>query len=386
MLPVALLVLVILSMITVTGMVTSRSDHRAAQATRQAAVALAAADAGASRTVALWAQEVPTLPAPGDSVVVDWQELPDGSRYRSVVQRAPVGAGEPAPKRVLMVTTGLVRPPGTARRTIATIVEVAGGGSLCCTSGLQVQTAVRVIGDRRVVPNSGVDGTDRIPPGWSAAECPGGTQDLPGIVTSDAAMVEVRSGGEVLGTPPLLEDTALSVADFDDFGSTTWTELTAGADVVLSGNQRLRDEVGPVVAGGSCATTVPSNWGSPLDPGGPCGAHRPVVYVAGNLVLQGSGAGQGVLLVEGDLQIDGDFVYYGLVIVRGRMRFTAPGRVYGAVLVRGGPAGTMRSDLTEGARIAYSSCAVHNALDGIPGGSGTAASAAVERSWFEVVR
>ncbi|HSG48953.1 MAG TPA: hypothetical protein VLA43_14125, partial [Longimicrobiales bacterium] len=90
-LPVALFALVALSMVSATGLYVARSDLRSAQATHHAAVALAAADAGASRTVATWGMVVPTLPAPGDSLVIDWQTLPDGSLYRSVVVRAQVG-------------------------------------------------------------------------------------------------------------------------------------------------------------------------------------------------------------------------------------------------------------------------------------------------------
>jgi len=385
-LPVALLVLVVLTMVSVTGLYTARSDYRAAEATRQAAVALAAADAGAARTVALWAQAVPALPVPGDSVVVDWQDLPDGSRYRSVVRRAPVGAGETPVNRVLVHTTAVVRPPWSARRTVVTVVEVSGSGSLCCEAAVKVQSGLRISGARRLDPNSGVSGTDVVPPAWGAAPCPGAPADLPGVVTSDATAIETRRGGVVTGSPPIQEDTTVADADFTDFGSTTYAALAGMADVTFTRDTRLRDRVRPVAFGSMCITWSNTNWGSPTDPDGPCGDYAPIVHVAGDLTLQGRGEGQGILLVDGDLLIDDEFEYYGLVIVQGRLRLTGPGRIFGGVLVRGGAGGGSRSEVTSGGRIEYSSCAVLRALEGIPGLTpGAGAAAATERSWFEVV-
>lgn len=379
-LPVALLVLVLLSMVGVTGLFTSRSDFRAAEATRQAALALAAADAGAARTVALWAQHVPALPAAGDSLVVGWRTLPDGSSYRSVVRRAPVAAGVTPANVVVMRTTGVVRPPGTARRIVVTVVEVTPTGSLCCEAGLKVQSAVRVTG-----AGSRISGLDAMPPGWNTTQCPDPRADLPGVLTSDTLQVDVRSGGAVSGTPRLREDSTVVDADFTDFGALTYASLAAQADVTFNGNTRLRDVVRPVVVGGACVTAVTTNWGSPRTPLGPCGSHAPIVRVTGNLILQGTGQGQGVLLVDGDLQIDGTFEYYGLVIVQGRLRVTAPGRVYGAALVRGGVGGGALSTISSGGRIQYSSCAVQRAQAGISGPAPAGASGARERSWFEVV-
>ncbi len=385
-LPVALFVLVILAMVSVTGLYTSRNEYRAAEATRQAAVALAAADAGAARTLALWGTVVPTLPAAGDSLVLDWQSLPDGSRYRSVVRRAPVATGGSPASRVLVRTTAVVRLPGTARRTVVTVVEATSSGALCCEAAFKVQSGLRVTGANKTVPNSGISGVDAIPPAWNTATCPGARADIPGVVTSDATAVSTRSGGTIAGTPPVLEDTTVADADFADLGPLTYAALAGQADVTFAGNTRLRDVVGPVVAGGVCATGVATNWGSPLTPTGPCGSWAPVVRVTGNLTLQGTGQGQGVLLVDGDLTISGDFRYYGLVIVLGRLRLTAPGRIFGGILVRGGVGGGSQSEISSGGRIEYSSCAVQRAQAGISGMTpGAGVPGATERSWFEVV-
>lgn len=385
-LPVALFVLVILAMVSVTGLYTSRNEYRAAEATRQAAVALAAADAGAQRTLALWTTAVPALPAAGDSLVLDWQTLPDGARYRAVLRRAPVAAGESAAGRVLMRTTAVVRPPGTARRVVVTVVEAASSAPLCCEAAFKVQTGLLVRSPARPQPDSWISGADAIPPGWGTAQCPGARSDIPGVVTSDATRIDIRAGGVVTGSPPIQEDATITDADFADLGPITYAALAAQATFTFPGGTRLNGVVGPRVTGGTCNTAVNTNWGSPLNPTGPCGSWAPIVRATGNLRLSGAGQGQGVLLVDGDLTIDGTLAFYGLVIVRGALRMTTTGAIYGGVLVRGGTGGGSGSELSRGAGIGYSSCAVQKAQAGITGltpGGGPAG--ATERSWFEVV-
>lgn len=385
-LPVALLVLVLLAMISVTGLHLARSDYRAAEATRQAAVALAAADAGAARTVALWSQAVPALPPAGDSLVVDWQELPDGSLYRSVVLRSSVATGEIAPPRVLVRTTALVRPPGTARRTVVTVVEAPGQAAWCCDAALKVRGGLRVTGAKGMVPNSGVAGEDHVPPEWAGGTCQASLTDGPGALVPDAASVTIRSGGVVTGAPPVEADAAISATDFTTFGSLTYAQLAAAADHRFTGNTRFRDELAPVSAGGACATSVSTNWGAPLDPAGPCGSWAPIVHVAGNLTVQGADQGQGILLVDGDLTIQGPFRFHGVVIVLGRMRFTSAGRIFGGVLARGGAGGSGQTEISSGGRVMYSSCAVQRALAGTPGGGGSGGGGGARQlSWFEVV-
>lgn len=385
-LPVALFVLVLLSMISATGIYVARADFRAAAATRQAAVALAAADAGASRTIALWSQLVPVLPAPGATVVLDWQTLPDGSLYRSEVTRAPVAAGDPAPQRVLVRTIGMVAPPGRARRTVMTVVEATGaGGPFCCAASVKVVTRLTIDGPRRDDGIPDVDGTDRIPAGWPASRCTAPLQDIPGVVTSDAGAIQQRRTAEILGAPPVVEDPSITPLDFDTFGGLTYAELTALADVSFVGNQRFRNEIGPVTSGGTCVTGAVTNWGSPLAPTGPCGNYAPIIHVAGNLSIRGTGQGQGILLVDGDLQIASSFDFFGVVIVQGRLRLDGPGRLIGAVMVRGGPRGTGRSTISNGGRVFYSSCAVEQAQAGLPAAATSGSAAARERSWFEVI-
>jgi hypothetical protein len=383
-LPVALLVLVLLSMVSATGLYVARSDYRAAEATRHAAVALAAADAGASRTIATWAQLVPTLPAPGDSIVLGWQSLPDGSEYRSVVARAPVGAAESPAPRVLLRTTGKLRAPADARRTVVTVVEVTGGAPLCCGSAVKASIAFDVRGP---TPDDGlfeVDGRDRVPPGW-AAMCTAPLADVPGVVTSDSAQVDVLGTGSIAGTPPKLQDPTVDPLDFTSFGTTTYAALAAIANVRLIGNQNLNNVIGPVTLLGSCVTTSPLNWGSPLTPAGPCGSYFPLIHVSGNLTLRGAGQGQGILLVDGNFTITDTFRFYGVVIALGNLRINGAGTVYGGLLDRGGADGLGRGDVRNGGRILYSGCAVERALATLPPSMRGGTLTAREYSWFEPI-
>ena len=381
-LPVALVALVLLTMLTSAGLYSARNDFRAARAAHHAAVALAAADAGASRTMATWAQSVPVLPVAGDSIVIDWQALPDGSEYRSVVYRSPVGGGGSAPSRVMVHTTGRVRPPGMARRTVVTILDVAAGGTLCCEAAFKVQRRLRVENRDPGDPLPELDGTDRNPPGWGGF-CPSPLTDVPGVVTSDQTRIVERRSGDIEGAPPIVEDTTITASDFADFGVATYADLVSQADLTFGQIGLQGDAVQPVVVGGLCDTAAPFNWGSPGNPGGPCGSYAPVIHVSGNLRIQDGIEGQGVLLVDGDLNIDDDFNFYGLVIVQGHLQLTGPGRIYGAVMVRGDLDGRAGSEISGGGKIFYSSCAVTRAQAGLSLSTGPARAAG--RSWFEVI-
>jgi len=385
-LPVALLVLVLLSMMSAAGLYTARADFRAAAATRHAAVALAAADAGSARTIALWSLAVPTLPVPGDSLILDWQTLPDGSMYRSVVMRAPVGAGDVAPARVMVRTVGRVAPPGYARRTVMVVVESSGSGSpFCCDASFKVTSRLRIDGPRRDDGIPDVDGSDRVPPGWPASKCTAPLQDIPGVVTSEARRVEARRTAEILGSPPILEDPTITPLDFDTYGGLTYAELTALADITFAGNQRFQNEIRPAVGGGACVTAATTNWGSPQAPAGPCGNYAPIVHVAGNLEIRGTGQSQGILVVDGDFRIRSTFEFHGIIIVRGRVQITGPGQIFGAVMARGGAGGNDRNEISNGGRLFYSSCAVQQAQARRPASAIGGSTSARQRSWFEVI-
>lgn len=112
---------------------------------------------------------------------------------------------------------------------------------------------------------------------------------------------------------------------------------------------------------GICAIDSPSNWGSPSDPGGPCGLHRPLIVSPGSLELS-KGEGQGVLVVAGDLEMRGGMRFAGLVLVGGDITLSDGAFVEG--LVRSGGDVHLSGD----SRVRASGCAVLHALAENPAG------------------
>ena len=107
---------------------------------------------------------------------------------------------------------------------------------------------------------------------------------------------------------------------------------------------------------GRCLVEAPGSWGSPRDPGGPCGGHRPAVAVLRDLRLEG-GEGQGLLVVAGDLVLGEGSFYAGIVLVGGNLTLGRGATLEGLAQVRG------RVELAEGARVRGRACPALLALE-----------------------
>ena len=60
--------------------------------------------------------------------------------------------------------------------------------------------------------------------------------DKPGILTDDASQVTIVGGApEITGDPPVQQDPTISDETFTEFGDLEWDELTAMANITLSG-------------------------------------------------------------------------------------------------------------------------------------------------------
>jgi hypothetical protein len=92
----------------------------------------------------------------------------------------------------------------------------------------------------------------------------------------------------------------------------SWHDQAAAADVHLAADSHVAPR--PLVAGSTCIDDA-SNWGDPVDSTSPCSTRTPVVFVPGDLTIDG-GRGQGVLLVDGRLVIAGAFTFSGQIVVR----------------------------------------------------------------------
>jgi hypothetical protein len=202
------------------------------------------------------------------------------------------------------------------------------------------------------------------------------------VVSSDTSRVDLVRTGTIGGTPLKVQDTSVDPLDFTNLGPTTYAALAALANPSFNGNRSLVPT--PVALLGQCVTALPTNWGSPLTPAGPCGSYFPVIRVAGNLTLPAGGQGQGVLLVDGDLTISGTFRFYGVIIVLGVARVRG-GTVYGGLMARGNANGNGRSEVRNPGRVLYSACAVQRALAVLPAGMAGGTLMATESGWFEPI-
>ena len=209
---------------------------------------------------------------------------------------------------------------GPARRQVARVVRL---------DALEPQLFAAVTASGPVNLGAGIDGADHIPPQWDCA-APG--TSVPPLAVTDST-------------------TVLSFGHFD------WAALPALA------NSRVSLRVTGAEPRGSdeeCDTAAPLNWGEPHKwNGGSCSSYYPLIYAAGDLVVDG-GRGEGTLIVDGDLTLQAGFEFFGVVLVRGTL-FGGPGggRITGAVLL----AHQRDSAATvDGIAIEFSRCAVRKSL------------------------
>jgi len=134
-------------------------------------------------------------------------------------------------------------------------------------------------------------------------------------------------------------------------------ELAALADHVVSGDVQPAPHIVP----SGCDTTVATNWGSPFDPGGPCGNYFPIIYAPGGVHMTG-GVGQGILVVEGDLVFSGDARFYGPILVTGALVIRDRAMVLGAIT----HVGSASARLAGEARVDYRACSLWRAFSGAP--------------------
>jgi len=135
------------------------------------------------------------------------------------------------------------------------------------------------------------------------------------IILAPAAALNVDAGILPQMRPSAVRDSiAVDSAVYLRVGDVWWSELAAHADIRLAGDVRIAP--GPQASAGHCIDGD-ANWGEPRPSASAsaCAAHAPIVYVAGDLTIEG-GAGQGVLLVDGHLAITGAFTYSGQIVAR----------------------------------------------------------------------
>ena len=400
-LPLALVILVAVSMMVATSVHVSLGDFHSNRGGRLAARALFAAEAGSQHTIARWASGPYGSLVPGDSTSSAWTTLPDGSRYRSVVARLDDGSGDSPLYRV--TTEGRPSRTSTARRRVTTILTGGASSPLCCDAAITVAGRLRVDAEPGEYedgegPGGGpppwagggggggerpnIDGRDHVPVAW-AGYCPSLQDPVAGIRVARAQDVQIQRDALVVGNPETLVDSSVDQGVVQVIGGTTYAALAARADIVFEARDDEVEDVRPRSRSGACNTSDRRNWGAPRNPGSVCWDYLPVIHARGDLTIDDDGHGQGILLVDGDLEVEDEFHFYGLVIVRGTVRWRDDARLTGGVVVgnRGNPG--IQSRIEDETAIDYSSCAVARAT-GRFGGTAQGVRPLPGRHWFEV--
>jgi hypothetical protein len=158
------------------------------------------------------------------------------------------------------------------------------------------------------------------------------------------------------------------------FGDADFDGLRALANkIVPAGNYQIQ----PSSTGLTCNRGVVSNWGSPLLPLDPCGNYFPVIWVEGDITINGV-QGQGVLLVDGNLRVQGGFEFYGPVIVKGALSTQGTGGHFNGGVIAAN-INLDQNNVLGDAVITYSSCALERALQASAQGD-----LLRERSWVNL--
>ena len=124
------------------------------------------------------------------------------------------------------VTRGGAMLSGASRRVGVTVRLV--------TADIAPAAALTTRGPTALRGTAEVHGEDEVPPGWGGF-CTGSLENKPGILTDNASQVTTTGAAEITGYPAVQEDTYIDDETFTQFGDLTWAELTAMANIRLSG-------------------------------------------------------------------------------------------------------------------------------------------------------
>jgi len=261
----------------------------------------------------------------------------------------------------------------TAQDTMSLAGRIRGGGAsqrlglLTRIRPLQVNTQAAVTsgGSDVVVGSASIDGNDHQPTGW--AGCPPLDSAKAGIRTQSDGTVATSGHPTLIGNPPVLKDPTLADSSSTHYGDVTYAALAQSANINLPA-QNFSSSIAPATIGTACDLSVPTNWGSPSTPTGPCGSYFPIIHITGDGAVINGQEGQGVLLVDGSLSVQGGFQFFGVVIVKGSLKTSGggstPAHFWGTVMVQDTAQFTdTTNNLSGSANLLYSKCAIIRALN-----------------------
>jgi hypothetical protein len=352
----------------ITGVfVVARVEQRMGDTSVAAAQAMAAAEAGLETTVGNWD------PADNSLAVNSTHTLPAAAAGPYTSYSASILRLNP--------TLFLVTSDGQTRAASGAVLTRRQVGMLTrlISPLIRMNAAITTRVGITITGSSQVSGTDSVPPQWGAT-CPPPGAPAPGIRDSSGNVTTSGSchgGSCITGVPQVLTDATVTTSSFTDFGSTSFSDLTAMANLTVSGTI---NGLGPVVAAGpppTCTTSMVSNWGDPLNPLSPCFSYFPIVYAPGDLTVDG-GVGQGILLVGGNLTLTGGVEFYGPVIVQGAVLSTGTGgHILGGLMANN--ASLDVTSITGNSVVGFSRCAINRALN-----AASRVRPLAERSWAQL--
>jgi hypothetical protein len=222
---------------------------------------------------------------------------------------------------------------------------------------IDIQASLTTQGDVEVRGTSAVSGDDATPTDWVGCDPPGAP--LAAVRTSETGRVGTDGRGATIDGA-VLRDPTLTARTFTEYGDVTFEDLVARAQFRLPGGTYT---IRPTFIGGKCNQADATNWGDGQVPNSPCGRYFPIIYVDGDLTLNGD-QGQGILLVRGDLSVQGSFEYFGVAIALGEFKTAGGGNTtahfWGGVMARNASLETQ--NITGHATLNWSKCAVERAL------------------------
>jgi hypothetical protein len=351
-LPIAIFALVVIGALVAGAFFAGNQEQRLAQNAKRVTQSFGVAEFGLAEVVRNWdpvaINQIPSYPV--DSAPIARTTTPGGSgSYNGYVYK---------------LNNNLFLADITGSDTASLTNRIAGGGArqrlglLTRIRPLQVdiQAGLTTQGDVTVRGNAEVNGNDQIPTGWANCALPG--PQTAAVRTTPGSNVTTSGNGQIIGS--VNHDPQVTDETFTQFGDVDFEDLVSRAQVTLPGGT-YRSE--PRVVGTSCDRTVPTNWGDGLNPASPCARYFPIVYIDGDVTLNGV-QGQGILLVRGNLEVQGSYEYFGIAIALGEIRTAGGGtsiaHFWGGVLARNANLDTQ--NLSGQATLNFSRCAILRAL------------------------
>ena len=321
--------------------------------------AFAAAEEGANLQIAPWNTGVNNLLATGDSTAFNGTVFGAGGWYRGSIVRLN--------DQLFYVRSEGFSFDSTARQHVGLLVRLR-------PFAFDISAALKTQGNLKIGGSSQIDGHDQSPAGWT---CGALEPPLPGIAINDSTNITTVGCTNlscVDGSVKVDQDTTMTTDSLTTFGEMSFDDLKQYATHILAAGTR---KIEPSSSGGSCNLADQNNWGDPLNPGNDCGGHFPVVWVNGDLNINGV-QGQGVLIVDGNLDVQGGFDFFGPVIVRGALSTQGTGGHFNGGVIAAN-VNLEQNDVLGDAVINFSSCALIKALQAsAPGGL------LQERSWVNL--